>query len=308
MTKPAGLTAALLNEACASVDATMAFGSPAALANVVDTAADADTAALAVLRVVMSAGAPVPVETLRAVGVVCPQASLHTPYGMTEALPVADVDLDTIESALDDDPHGGVCVGHPVSGCRVMIAALGFDPGSVPEAVGDGGTGEILIDAPWVSDGYAGLWGTQRAARPVDGRGTTWHRSGDVGHVDGQGRLWVEGRAVHVIHAGTGPITSVPVERTVESELGLRRVAAVGVGPVGTQQLVVVIEDPAGADGLASADLAARVRSTLEWPIAAVLTRRSLPVDIRHNSKIDRTAVAVWADDVLAGRRVRRRR
>lgn len=308
VTKPASLTAALLNDACASIDATMAFGSPAALANVVDTVAGRDTAAMASLRTVMSAGAPVPAEILRSMSSLCPEASLHTPYGMTEVLPVADIDLDDIEAALTDDPTGGVCVGPPVDGCQVVIAPLGFDPAMLPPPIPTGQTGEILVHSPWVSDGYAGLWGTQRAARPRDEHGTTWHRSGDVGHIDVHGRLWVEGRAVHVIHAGDGPITSVPVERTVESELGLRRVAAVGVGPVGAQQLVIVIEDVVGTDGLASADLAGRVRSVVEAPVAAVLTRRSIPVDIRHNSKVDRAAVAAWADDVLAGRRLRRRR
>ena len=95
----------------------------------------------------------------------------------------------------------------------------------------------------------------------------------------------------------------MPVERKVERDLNLTRVAAVGVGPHGCQQLVVVLEDSASNDGLASTDLTARIRSTVEYPVAAVLTLRSMPVDIRHNAKIDRTAVAAWANDVLAGRR-----
>jgi acyl-coenzyme A synthetase/AMP-(fatty) acid ligase len=169
-----------------------------------------------------------------------------------------------------------------------------------------GKMGEIVVSSPWVSDGYHGLWAIERAARMQRGDGKVWHRSGDVGHLDDAGRLWVEGRAVHNIDSSEGVITSVPVERLVETSLELARVAAVGVGPAGRQQLVVVIEDPHGADGLASTDLTARVRSVVNHPVAAVLSRRSLPVDIRHNAKIDRTAVAGWADDVLAGRSSRR--
>ena len=166
--------------------------------------------------------------------------------------------------------------------------------------------GEIVISSPWVSDGYHGLWALYRVARPQRGDGKVWHRSGDVGHLDVAGRLWVEGRAVHNIDSPAGVITSVPVERLVETSLALARVAAVGVGPAGRQQLVVVVEDQHGADGLASTDLTVRVRSVVNQPVAAVLSRRSLPVDIRHNAKIDRIAVARWADDVLAGRRFRR--
>ena len=232
-----------------------------------------------------------------------PNATLHTPYGMTEVLPVTDIDLAAIERAELDDPRGGVCVGRPVEGAEVRIVPLGFDPADVPPALGTGATGEILIRSPWTSDGSLGLWATERAARP--GASGDWHRSGDVGHLDADGRLWVEGRAVHVIASAGGPVTSVPIERVVERALGVARVAAVGVGPDNSQQLVVVIEDPEATPGPADSDVAAAVRGAVGEPVAAVLTVAQLPVDIRHNAKIDRSAVASWASDVLAGRRAR---
>jgi acyl-CoA synthetase (AMP-forming)/AMP-acid ligase II/pimeloyl-ACP methyl ester carboxylesterase len=302
VTTPGELTAAAFDAACSRLGATLAFASPAALANVAATASTGGRHdGLAGLRVVFSAGAPVPSETLRAIAALASAASLHTPYGMTEVLPVADIDLDGIERAELDDPGGGVCVGRPVEGADVRIAPLDFDAEELPPELDVGATGEILVRAPWVSDGYLGLWATQRAARP--GATGDWHRSGDVGHLDADGRLWVEGRAVHVIHAPQGPITSVPVERLIERTLRLRRVAAVGVGPVGSQQLVVVVEDADADDGPAGSDLAAEVRRVIDAPVASVLTVSALPVDIRHNAKIDRAAVAGWASDVLAGRR-----
>ncbi len=305
VTRPGELTAAALDAACSRVGATLAFASPAALANVAATAGAGAAAwpGLARLRIVFSAGAPVPAETLRAIAALAPSASLHTPYGMTEVLPVTDIDLREIQQADLDDPAGGVCVGRPVDGAEVHIAALGFDPEDVPDALPPGEMGEIMVRAPWVSDGYLGLWATERAARP--GTDSGWHRSGDVGHLDRDGRLWVEGRAVHVIHAAGGPITSVPVERSVERALGCGRVAAVGVGPVGAQQLVVVIEDPSADVGQVEPGVAATVRGSVVEPVASVLTVHRLPVDIRHNAKIDRQAVGVWASELLAGRRAR---
>ncbi len=305
VTRPGQLTAEALDAACRRIGATLAFASPAALANVAATSRPGiDRPGLAGLRVVFSAGAPVASETLRAIAVLAPTATLHTPYGMTEVLPVADIELAAIERAERDDPDGGVCVGRPVVGAEVRIAELGFDAEQLPPELEPGTTGEILVRAPWVSAGYLGLWATERDARP--GPAGDWHRSGDVGHLDGDGRLWVEGRAVHVIHAADGPITSVPIERVVERELGRHRVAAVGVGPVGSQQLVVVVEDADVAEGPATNDLAAAVRGAVGPPVASVLTVRQLPVDIRHNAKIDRAAVAAWADQLLAGRRPRR--
>lgn len=306
VTKPATLTASALDDACRAVDATMVFASPAALSNVVRTAAEGGHRALEAVRGVMSAGAPVPVETLRSVRALVPDARLHTPYGMTEALPIADIDLSGLD-AVESAPDGGVCVGRPVPGAEVLVAELGFDAQrGVPESSDAGATGEILVRAPWVSDGYADLWQTERRARPGGG----WHRTGDVGHLDGDGRLWVEGRAVHVIDTVAGPITPVPVERAVE-RLGLDgvtpgRVAAIGVGPTPIQQVVIVLEGVTGP-GLASPETTERVRAAVCVPVAAVLHIDELPVDIRHNAKIDRAAVAAWASELLTGGRTSRR-
>jgi hypothetical protein len=104
-----------------------------------------------------------------------------------------------------------------------------------------------------------------------------------------------------VIHADGGPVTPVPVEVGVESLPGVERAAAVGIGPIGCQQLVVIVEQSDGEPGLASSALAAAVREVLDHPVAAVLTAPSLPVDIRHNTKIDRVLLGVWAATLLAG-------
>jgi hypothetical protein len=76
-------------------------------------------------------------------------------------------------------------------------------------------------------------------------------------------------------------------------------VAAVGVGPAGTQQVVVVVTGKGRP--LAGAEVTEVVRAAAGTPIAAVLVIKALPVDIRHNSKIDRVAVGDWAGRVLAG-------
>jgi olefin beta-lactone synthetase len=300
VTRPGRLTASALDASCRAIDATMVFASPAALANVVATA-EGDLVGLAAIRVVMSAGAPVPVRTLRAVARLTPRATLHTPYGMTEVLPVADIDLTEI---VEVGPGRGVCVGRPVANCEVMIAPLDLDASRPVEAVPTATTGEVLVRSAWMSAGYDRLWRTERAARPRDPDGAVWHRSGDVGHVDEHGRLWIEGRSVHVIRSVRGPVTPVPVEVAVETLDEVRRAAAVGVGPAGVQQVVVVIEVDGAGDGLADEELTARVRAVVpDHDVAAVCTTTSLPVDIRHNAKIDRAEVAEWAGRLLAGGR-----
>lgn len=296
VTSPSTLTAKALNDACKRVDATMVFASPAALHNVVETATP-DMDAFAKVRLVMSAGAPVPISTLEKIASLAPHADIHTPYGMTEALPVADISL--VDRRLIGNGRG-VCVGHPVVNARILIASLDTD---AIEEVQTGDTGEVLVLAPWVSSGYDRLWLTEQRARPVvliDGEEHVWHRTGDVGHVDADDNLWIEGRVVHLIHAANGIISPVPLEIAVETLPNVARTAAVSVGPIGIQLVVIVIEGE--SDGPADAELASAVRSVVSpQHVAAVYTTKQLPVDIRHNSKIDRTALGLSMARILSG-------
>ncbi len=320
VTAPDTLTAALLADAVAAVDARVVFASPAALRRVVatrDRLGPAQRDALSRVRLLMSAGAPVPAALLASLGEVLPGASLHTPYGMTEVLPVTDVSLEEIRAA---GPGDGVCVGRPLAGVDLALAPL---PGADDGEVGDTGvdesgdelrtapdvTGEICVRAAHVKDRYDALWMTERSA----GRYPGWHRTGDVGHLDVEGRLWVEGRLAHVVQTAEGAVTPVGIEQRVEAVAGVRAAAVVGVGPAGTQVLVVVaVPDSAqsrhprrpGSLGLrpAAHDLARAVRRAAGLPVAAVLIADRLPLDIRHASKVDRHEVAHQAGRLLAGR------
>ncbi len=299
VTAPSTLTAAALDDACARIDATMVFASPAALANVLATAS-APVPALAKVRLILSAGAPVPIDTLRRMSALCPAAALHTPYGMTEVLPVADVSLvDRVAATVGSDGRG-VCVGRPVPGCDVLI----LDVDAEGDVEGDasrpaGVTGEVVVRTPWMSSGYDRLWRTQQLARPVIGD-AVWHRTGDVGHLDVDGNLWIEGRVVHLVHTVDGAVSPVPIEIAAETVDGVRRAAAVGVGPRGVQQVVVVVEDE--RDGQASPPLITAVRAAVAPQVVAAVWCGPLPVDIRHNAKIDRTALAATMERRLSGR------
>ena len=302
VTRPGTLTAVALADAAAAIGATLIFASPAALRNVVVTAnrlTEEHRAALARIRLVLSAGAPVSLPLLRRVQIVLPAAELHTPYGMTEVLPVTDIALPELEQV----GHGnGVCVGHPLPGVRLGISplnALGQATGPPHDVVDV--TGEICVSAAHVKDRYDRLWATEQASSRDQG----WHRTGDVGHLDATGRLWVEGRLVHVITTADGPLTPVQFEQRIEAEAAVTGAALVGVGPQGTQQPVAVVvpTSPVRA-GLADDGLARTARIAADIPLAAVLSVPALPVDIRHAAKIDRTRLARWAENVLSGARV----
>ena len=312
VTSPGSLTADALATAVRAVDATLVFASPAALRNLVATAAEMsaeDADSMKDVRLLMSAGAPVPAAVLRSVGDLLPAAEAHTPYGMTEVLPVADISLAGIEEAGSGD---GVCVGHPLQSVEILIDPLAVIDGFAEAAPPDARltdepnvVGEVCIRAPHMRDGYDKLWMTEHAASQPEG----WHRSGDVGHLDEQGRLWIEGRMGHIVTTPDGPVTPIGIEHAVEVAPQVEHAAVVGVGSAGAQQ-VVVVAVPSGArtrPGLADEALSDIVRDQIpEVDIAAVLVAPRLPVDKRHNSKINRTKIARWADRVLAGGRIGR--
>ena len=327
---PRTLTARAVAAAVEASGASMVFLSPAAILNVVATAGDLtphDRSELERVRTFLSTGAPIGAELLASAGTIMPNSKAHSPYGMTECLLVTDITLDGIRAAASD-ANTGVCVGTPIGENRIRISALdehGAATGSPSSQPGI--LGEIVVSAPHLKDHYDRLWLTDReAARETsveaDAAGsateyaaaadataapaaphTRWHRTGDVGHLDELGRLWVEGRLPHVIVTATGPIAPVGAEQDVEGVTAVRRAAVVGVGPHQLRQAVAVVEtiSPTRKPGLADPELTSAVRASTTLPLVAVLAVPELPTDIRHNSKIDRSRLSKWADRLLAG-------
>ena len=302
VTKPRTLQAVALADATAAVDGTLLWASPAALTNVIATAGELSPSqrhSFDSLRLVLAAGAPVPVQLLHEIQQLVPNADIRTPYGMTEVLPVSEVSLPEIAIATEIN---GVLVGAPVGGVEIMISALD-DEGRAGGALTlqAGVTGEICVKAGHMRDRYDRLWATNDLAS----RDLGWHRTGDVGHLETSGRLWVEGRMAHLIVTAGGPVTPVGIEQRIQQLPFVQWAAAVGIGPAGNQQLIIVITSPENiSHGLLDFDRVQLVREQVpEFDIAAVLVRKELPVDIRHNSKIDRAELSNWANSILAGHR-----
>ncbi|MGO2751655.1 MAG: alpha/beta fold hydrolase [Pseudoclavibacter sp.] len=314
VTSPRTLTAAAVADAVVAADARIVFLSPAAILNVVATSEGLGSVqrdALGHVETFLSTGAPISARLLDEACSLMPNAEAHTPYGMTECLLVTDIDRDGI-SAAALAPDDGVCVGTPIGSNLVRISALdssGAATGAPSEEAGV--LGEIVISAPHLKERYDRLAMTDRAStRDLPARGLPtqqrWHRTGDVGHLDAEGRLWVEGRLPHVFVTADGPLAPVGTEQDLETLPWVRRAAVVGVGPAGTAQAVAVLEtrEPSRGVRVAEAALADALRASTTQPLAAALIVPELPTDIRHNSKIDRSALASWAERALSGERV----
>jgi acyl-CoA synthetase (AMP-forming)/AMP-acid ligase II len=147
-----------------------------------------------------------------------------------------------------------------------------------------------------------------RIQNPKSKIASFWHRMGDVGYLDADGLLWFCGRKAHVVETSGGRMYSVCCEAIFDEHPDVYRSALVGVGSKPRQEPVIIVEPEAGRFPRSQDDEARMRRELLELatanPLTAsirtVLFHPSLPVDTRHNVKINREALAAWAASRLA--------
>lgn len=278
------------------------FGSPALLRRVATR-----DCKLTSLRRVISAGAPVPAVVIESLArMLAPGVQVHTPYGATESLPVASIGSDEI---LADTRHqtakgAGVCVGRPVEGMRVAVIRISDEPiptwsDELPVPTDE--IGEIVVQGPVVTGAYYNRPEGNALAKIADpARESYWHRMGDVGYFDKQGRLWFCGRKSHRVITPQGTLYTIPVEAIFNTHPMVFRTALVGVGGAGGTQPVLCVElklEYRHADReTIRRELGALAESQPHTrAIRKFLFHPAFPVDIRHNSKIFREKLAVWA-------------
>jgi len=291
-TRPADVVPARVVAAANRFGATVMFGSPALL----DTLSRGG-GRMPTLRRVTSAGAPVPRKVQRrTLAMLADGAQVLTPYGATEALPVTSISSDELLSL----PEAGICVGRPVPGVDVALVRVTDEPMTelTPDLlVAPGEVGEVVVRGPVVSPRYADRPEATAAAK-LRWDGQVAHRMGDLASLDDEGRLWFAGRKAHVVHTAAGPLYSVPCEEVFNLHPAVRRCALVGVGAAGRSEpvLVVQLERGVAPSAVLTAELLERGRADERTrTISRVLYKDDFPVDIRHNSKIDRPRLGVWA-------------
>lgn len=281
------------------------FGSPALLDRVGRYGADHGVK-LPSLRRVISAGAPAQAPVLqRFQSMLAPGVEVFTPYGATESLPVASIGSQEIlgETAARTAEGAGVCVGRPVPEMEVAVVRITdsiMNPWSPDLEVPRGEIGELAVQGPVVTRAYLNRpQATALAKIPDPDRSGFYHRMGDVGYLDDQGRIWFCGRKSHRVRTARGTLFTLPCEGVFNAHPEVYRTALVGVGPEGAKEPVLCVE----LEPFAGRDRARIRRELLELGVAhghtrgikTVLFHRDFPVDIRHNAKIFREKLAVWA-------------
>jgi acyl-CoA synthetase (AMP-forming)/AMP-acid ligase II len=304
-TRPAEADPEVLVETIERFKVTNIFGSPALLDTLSRHCVDQRIRMESVRRVI-SAGAAVPVRIVRRMqDSLYTDAVIHTPYGATECLPVSSISSLELDDRMVDriESGDGVCVGRPVEPNEVRIIRISEMPfARLSEAteMPRGMPGEIVVTGPTCTDAYWRRDADTEMAKLTDDDGRTWHRMGDVGILDGQGRLWYCGRVSQRVDTGKSVLFADQCEAIFNQHPDLRRSAVVGVGPRGRQTPVLCIEvrgklSPVDTERVHFDLLQLAQAHSITKEIRTVLFHPGFPVDIRHNSKIGREELAEWA-------------
>jgi acyl-CoA synthetase (AMP-forming)/AMP-acid ligase II len=309
-TKPAQVDPQKFVRSITTYGVTYSFGSPA-IWNVVSRYCLDQGIILHSVSKVLMAGAPVPYELLtRMKAILPPDAAVYTPYGATESLPVASIEGGEVlaETWAMSRTGRGTCVGRALPGVELQIIAVADQPIaelSETKLLKNGEMGEIIVRGEVVTRGYQNNEEETRLAKIRDGA-SFWHRMGDVGYLDDQQRLWFCGRRAHRVVTAKGTLYSIPCEAIVNEHPAVYRSALVGIGgPPGTTdddvvRVPVLIVEPVKNNRMSKKVLLEEVRAlarahALTCDIEHFLVHRAFPVDIRHNAKIFREKLAIWA-------------
>ena len=301
-----------LFEAFRDYNCTNLFASPALIAKLGRYCVDQGLV-LTSLRRAISAGAPASNPALERFQRCLPGGvEVLTSYGATECLPLTMLGSREIlrETRRLTDQGGGVCVGHPVPGMDVRIVPILDEPiesWSEDLALPRGEIGEIVVHGAVVTPSYYKRPQATKLAKIRAENGDLWHRMGDVGYFDEQGRLWMCGRKGHRVDSQEGTLYTIPCEAVFNTHPAVRRSALVGVIREGMTTPLLCVERVKGAtiqNGLLTEELLEIARNHEHTrAIDIVLYHPSFPVDVRHNAKIFREKLAVWAWKELASRR-----
>ncbi|MDR2721374.1 MAG: AMP-binding protein [Coriobacteriaceae bacterium] len=264
---------------------TFAAGSPAIWTKVADYC-NARDITLPYLKYLVMFGAPVAQDMHEKWQKILPNGTTYTPYGATEALPISNISgKEILETTAEKTLVGaGVCVGKAVPSVEVKI----FNED------------EIIVSGDVVTKKYYHEEEATQASK-LFFEEKLWHKVGDVGQIDEEGRIWFWGRKSHVVDVGKKKMYPVPCESVFNQHPQVKRSALVGPCIKGRITPSLVVELKSGSPKLTKGLLRElqKIRDSYEHtlPIECFYLKKSFPVDVRHNIKIDRLELTRWVEE-----------
>lgn len=303
-TRPADADPQNILDAISDFSVTNVFASPALLKNL-GSYIEKNNIQLPSIKRVISAGATVPPDVLKRVqNALSEERAVVTPYGATECLPVSSINaFELAETEASTKSGAGVCVGKPLEENQVEIIHISdeaISEWSNTLRVESGAIGEIVVCGPSTTQSYFNREQATQKAKIKGPNNQVYHRMGDVGYMDTQGRLWFCGRMTQRVETESGPMFTDQCESVFNAMQGIGRTALIGLGEKGQQEPVLIVERSSMRTNMSEPELASALlhhaRShALTRNIERFLFYKDFPVDIRHNAKIRREILREWA-------------
>ena len=283
---------------------TSLFASPA-LIGLISNYAIKENINLPDIRRIISAGAPVLPDIVEKItSRISDNAILYSGYGATEAMPICKISSREILSETAEKSKNGLgtCVGKPLDGIETEIISISDDVIAKmidTQILPLGEIGEIIVRGDTVTrDYYANETATQM--KNITDGNIFWHRMGDVGWKDTDGRIWFCGRKNHRVEMGEKTFLTIPVESIFNAHPFVKRSALVGIVQNNQTVPLVCIEpqrtlSKAEKKRLTNELFEVANAHTVTNGISLFLYKKNFPVDVRHNAKIFREKLAVWA-------------
>lgn len=307
-TKPGSVNPLNIINAANDYDCTNMFGSPALLNRVGKWAEHKDIKLISLKRV-LSAGAPVaPIVLKRFKALLNENTQIFTPYGATESLPVSSIGSNEVlnQTAIETTKGKGVCVGRPVSNLELKIITLADDV--IPDWYDNlelprNEIGEICVKGPQVTHAYFNR-NKETGLAKIRTQDGFYHRMGDLGYLDEQGRLWVCGRKSQRVVTETETLFTLCCEAIFNTHPLVFRSALVGAIDNNKVIPVICIELESNNKVYDKIELSEELiqlasGSEVTKNIKHILFHSGFPVDIRHNAKIGREKLSTWATEEL---------
>lgn len=302
--RPAQVNPVKIIEAIIDHGVTNMFASPALL-NRVGNFGVTQKFRLPSLKRVISAGAPVSSDIIETFShMLTGKGRIHTPYGATEAMPVASISSDEIltNTRKMTEKGSGVCVGPAVDGITVKIIRISDMPINRWHddlVLPSGQIGEIVVKGNLVTQRYYDNPAADALSKIRD-NDRYWHRMGDLGWMDSKGRIWFCGRKGHRVVMRNKTLYTIPCEAIFNQHPDVFRTALVRVGGAPEQKPVLCVELKEPKDHHSTKRIESELLDLAKMnphtkDINTILFHPNFPVDIRHNAKIFREELAEWA-------------
>lgn len=299
-TCPSQLNPAYIVESIENCQVTNSFGSPRLWTKIADYC-EKSNCVLPTLKRVFLAGAPVSPRLLSRIQALLPNGEAYTPYGATEALPLTCISAKEVlqETFLKTIDGKGTCVGRPLP--EVDIRILPISEGalnSIESTLPPYEIGEIVVSGPMVSEGYLNDPAADQQSK-IREKNKLWHRMGDLGYLDSLGRLWFCGRKAERVICSKGNFYTDCCEPIFNTHPSVFRSALIGLR-IKEAVVPAIVVEPLQAPFQKEKqirlleelkDLAQKHATTRA--IDHFFIHKSFPVDVRHNAKIHRLALAL---------------